>query len=73
MHHSANTPYRLDPVQENQVYDVEITAIGDRGDGITRIDNLVVFVRGTNTGDKCRIKITKRLERYAVAEVMEAL
>lgn len=63
----------MDPIQENQVYDVEISAIGDRGDGITRIDNLVVFIKDTNIGDKCRIKITKRMARYAVAEKMSDL
>jgi predicted RNA-binding protein with TRAM domain len=50
------------PVVEGQVYDVTITDIGERGDGIGKIDGLVVIVPDANPGETVKVRIT-RLER----------
>ena len=42
-------------------------------DGVARIDGLVVFVPGTQPGDRVRIRITDRQPRFATAEVIERL
>lgn len=68
----AGPMFRSDaPVKVGEEYDVEITEIGSRGDGITRVKNFVVFVPNTKKGDKVRIKITQIRGRSAVAEVVE--
>lgn len=56
------------PVKVGEEYEVEITEVGSRGDGIARIKNFVVFVSGTKRGDKTRIKITQVRRKFAIAE-----
>lgn len=59
------------PVVLGQEYDVEISEISRRGDGLARIQGFVIFVPGTQKGDKVRIKITKIGRSYAIGEVVE--
>ena len=56
------------PVKVGEEYDVEITEIGSKGDGITRIKNFIVFVEGAKKGDKIRIKITEVMNRFAIGQ-----
>ena len=58
------------PVELEKEYDVEIQEKSRRGEGITRIEGLVVFVPNTKPGDKVRIKITRISRRFAEAEVV---
>ncbi len=58
------------PVEIGKEYDVEIQETSRRGEGITRIEGLVVFVPNTKLGDKLRIKITNISRRFAEAEVV---
>ncbi len=58
------------PVKEGETYDVEIIEVGSRGDGIAKIQNFVIFVPGTNKGDKVKIRITKVRSSSAVGEVV---
>jgi predicted RNA-binding protein with TRAM domain len=60
------------PVEIGKEYDVEIEETSRRGEGITRIEGLVIFVPKTKPGDKVRIKITNISRRFAEAEVIEA-
>ena len=60
------------PVEVGKEYDVEIQEMSRRGEGITRIEGLVVFVPNTKTGDKLRIKITNIGRKFAEAEVVGA-
>lgn len=60
------------PVKEGEEYDVQITEVGSKGDGITRIKNFVVFVPGTSKGENVRVKITQVKAKSAVAEVVGA-
>ena len=59
------------PVKEGGVYDVEIISLGDKGDGVAKIDGFVIFIKGTQVGDKPRVKITKVLPKCAIAEITE--
>jgi predicted RNA-binding protein with TRAM domain len=63
-------PIREAPVKEGEEYDVIISEISRRGDGITRIKNFVVFVPETKRGDKVKIRIKELRGRAAVAEVI---
>lgn len=58
------------PVKEGETYDVEIIEVGSRGDGIAKIQNFVIFVPGTNKGDKVKVRITKVRSSSAVGEVV---
>jgi predicted RNA-binding protein with TRAM domain len=60
------------PVEVGQEYDVEIEETSRRGEGITRIEGLVVFVPNTKPGDKLRIKIISIGRKFAEAEVVGA-
>ena len=58
------------PVDIGKEYDIEIQETSRRGDGIARIEGLVVFIPNTKIGDKLRIKITNISRRFAEAEVI---
>lgn len=58
------------PVNVGEEYDTEITETGDRGDGIARIKNFVVFVPGTKKGDHVKIRIKEVHGRSAVGEIV---
>lgn len=59
------------PVEIGKEYDIEIEETSRRGEGITKIEGLVIFVPKTKPGDKVRIKITNISRRFAEAEVIE--
>ena len=58
------------PVDVWQEYDVEIKETSRRGDGVARIEGLVVFIPNAKPGDKLRIKVTNVSRRFAEAEVI---
>lgn len=59
---------------EGTYHDVEIEGRGELGDGIARINGLVIFVKGATQLDKSyRVVITKRLPKCAIAEVHSPL
>ncbi len=60
------------PVELGKEYDVEIEETSRRGEGITRIEGLVVFVPNGKPGDKLRIKITNIGRKFAEAEAVGA-
>jgi predicted RNA-binding protein with TRAM domain len=51
-------------------YDVEILETSRRGEGITRIKGLVIFVPNTKPGEKVRIRVTRISRRFAEAEAI---
>jgi predicted RNA-binding protein with TRAM domain len=57
------------PVEVGKEYDVDIQEISRRGEGIARIQGLVVFVPNTKTGDHVKIRIKRVSRRFAEAEV----
>lgn len=59
------------PIEEGKKYEVDITDIGQKGDGIARIDGFVVFVPETNIGDRVTVEIDRVLNNFGVAEVVE--
>jgi predicted RNA-binding protein with TRAM domain len=58
------------PVEVGKEYDVAIQEISRRGDGIARIQGLVVFVPNTQNGDHVKIRVTRISRRFAEAEVV---
>jgi predicted RNA-binding protein with TRAM domain len=61
------------PVETGKEYTVDITDTGRSGDGIARIEGLVIFVKGAKAGDKnVKIKVNSVGDRFATAEVAAA-
>ena len=58
------------PVKAGEEYDVEITEISRRGDGIAKIQGFIIFVNGAKAGQKLKVKITNVSNRYATAEIV---
>ena len=58
------------PVEMGKEYEVEITEISKRGDGIARIQGFVIFVAGAKARQKTNIRITSVGDRFAKAEIV---
>ncbi|MBI2937054.1 MAG: TRAM domain-containing protein [Thaumarchaeota archaeon] len=64
-------PSKPAPVEVGKEYDVQITEISKRGDGIAKIEGFIIFVAGTEAGQNVKIRITDVAPRFAKAEVVE--
>ena len=61
---------RPKPVETGKEYDVSITEISRKGDGIARVDGFVIFVKGGQVGQNAKVKVTQVGGRFATAEVI---
>jgi predicted RNA-binding protein with TRAM domain len=59
------------PVEVGKEYNVTISDISRRGEGIAKIDGFVIFVPGTKQGQAVKIKVVQVGERYASGQVVE--
>jgi len=64
--------FRPKPVEVGKEYDVTISEISRRGDGIAKVDGFVIFVAGTKQGQQARIKVTQVANRFATAQVVNS-
>ncbi len=60
----------LKSVELEKEYDVEITGISYKGDGIAGIQGFVIFVKNGKLGEKPRIRIVTLGNRFAVGEIV---
>lgn len=60
------------PVKIGEEYDVTITDVGAKGDGITKVENFIVFVGGAKKGEHCRIRIKEVANKFAIGEKIGA-
>ena len=58
------------PVEVGKEYEVEVTEISRKGDGIARVQGFVVFVGNATVGNKIRIKVTEVADRFAKATIV---
>ena len=58
------------PVKVGENYEVNINAVGEKGDVIAKVKGFVLFVPGVQKGDYVKIKITKVLAKVGFAEVV---
>lgn len=56
------------PVAVGDVVDVTIESQGGQGDGIAKVSNFVIFVKGAQKGESCKVKITEVKRTYAIGE-----
>jgi len=69
---SRESSFKPKPVEVGKVYDVTISDISRRGDGIAKIDGFVIFVAGGKQGQSAKIKVTQVSNRYAMGTVVES-
>ena len=58
------------PVEVGKEYEVDVTDISRKGDGIARVQGFVVFVGNATVGNKIRIKVTEVADRFAKATLV---
>lgn len=58
---------RAQPINEGEEHTVTIESVGAKGDGVAKINNLVVFIPGCKEGERVNIKITQVRQKFAVA------
>jgi predicted RNA-binding protein with TRAM domain len=58
------------PVKEGETYDVTIEGIGEKGDGIAKIQGFVIVVPKTQQGQRVKVKITAVRGKVSFAEVV---
>ena len=61
------------PPRPGDTVDLDITTLAYGGQGVARLDEFVIFVRGAVPGDRVRARITKRKRSYAEARALETL
>ncbi|MEM0097549.1 MAG: TRAM domain-containing protein [Conexivisphaerales archaeon] len=59
------------PVKVGAEYELEVSEISKRGDGVARIKGFVIFIAGAQKGQKYKVKITKVGDRFAVGKIAE--
>lgn len=57
------------PVKEGEIIDVTIESVGEKGDGIAKVNNFVIIVPNAKEGDQVKIKIVRVLKKMAFAEI----
>ena len=59
----------MEVIKKNNVYTIEITDVTSEGNGVGKINDFVVFVPGTVTGDVAEVMIIKLQKSYAYGKV----
>jgi predicted RNA-binding protein with TRAM domain len=63
---------RMDkPVEVGKEYEAEIEDISRKGDGIARIQGLIIFVPNTKRGEQAKFKVTRVGSRFAIGELVQ--
>jgi predicted RNA-binding protein with TRAM domain len=58
-------------VETGKEYDVQITEISRKGDGIARIQGFVIFVKNGKVGQNAKIRVIQVGNRFATAEIVD--
>jgi predicted RNA-binding protein with TRAM domain len=66
----GNTDSAPKPVEIDKEYEVDVTEVSRRGDGVARIQGFVLFVENGKIGDKVKVKINHIGDRFAKATVV---
>lgn len=60
------------PVKVDEIVDVKIEAVGEKGDGIAKKNGFVIFVPNGKEGQSVKVKITRVLKKMAFSEIVGA-
>jgi predicted RNA-binding protein with TRAM domain len=66
-----NDSFGPKPVEVGKEYDVQITEISRKGEGIARIHGFVIFVKEGKVGQNAKIRIIQVGNRFATAEIVD--
>ena len=58
------------PVEVGKEYEVDITEISGKGDGIARVKGFIVFVQNGKVGSNIKVKVTQVGDRSAKATII---
>jgi len=58
------------PVEVGKEYEVDVQEMSRRGEGIARIQGLVIFIAGAKQGDHVKVRITRISRRFAEAALV---
>ena len=58
------------PVKEGDTYDVEIEGIGEKGDGIAKINGYVIIVPNVKKGDQVKVRVNAVRGKVSFGEVI---
>jgi len=61
------------PVSVNQVLEVQIDGMGEKGDPVAHVQRFAIFVKhnGLQSGDKVNVRITKVFAKFAFADLVD--
>ncbi|MDP2666811.1 MAG: TRAM domain-containing protein [Candidatus Diapherotrites archaeon] len=59
------------PVKEGDIYDVVIEGIGEKGDGIAKVQGFVIVVPNTQQGQHVKVRVTAVRGKVSFGEVIE--
>lgn len=60
-----------DVIEEGETYELRVESVGNKGDGIAKVDKYLVFIPGTSKGEVVMAKVKKISGTLAFAEVVE--
>ena len=66
----SRPPMGPKPGEVGKEYDVEVTELSRRGDGVAKVQGFVIFVQGAKVGQKVKIKVDRVGPRFASATVV---
>ena len=58
------------PVNVGDELDLNIEAVGEKGDGIAKIKGFVIFIPNAKQGETVKVKITKVLRKVGFGEIV---
>ncbi len=70
--YSGGGGFKEPPVKEGEEYDVQITDVSRRGDGIAKIQGFIIFVAGSVQGEACRVRVKSVARKFAIGEKVGA-
>ena len=59
------------PMNDGEEVEGKITSVGEKGDGILKVNGYTIFVPQTDVGEYVKVRITKALPKFAFAEIVE--
>lgn len=67
----ATSTVQKDVIEEGETYELRIESVGNKGDGIAKVDKYLIFVPGAVKGEIVRAKIKKISGTLAFSEIVE--
>jgi 23S rRNA (uracil1939-C5)-methyltransferase len=59
------------PVEVGKTYDIMITDLGSQGDGVGKVEGLVVIVPDSKIGSTYKVRITKVGNKMAFGQIVQ--